>query len=237
MGSVWAVVVAGGQGTRFGRPKQFEEIMGRRVIDWSVAAAARVADGVVVVVPEVHTTGEYPGASVVVAGGAKRSGSVRAGLAAVPMDCSVIVVHDAARPAASEGLFARVIAPLLSVGSQDHPGTVEPGYTGEAVSAVIPVIQVTDTLKRVHSGVVVETLERESLVYVQTPQAFDAEMLRKAHESEAEATDDSALVENCGGTVMVVPGEPENIKITEARDIGLVAQTLESHASVDRRPV
>src|SRR5438132_4449459 len=98
MGAVWSIVVAAGSGTRFGGPKQFASLLGRRVLDWSVAAAAAVSDGVVVVLPPDRLE---PGA---VAGGATRSASVRAGLAAVPTAADVIVVHDAARPVAGKDL-------------------------------------------------------------------------------------------------------------------------------------
>src|SRR5437868_5102558 len=103
MGAVWTIVVAAGRGRRFGGPKQFEPLLGRRVLEWSVAAAEAVSDGVVVVVPRDRLE---PGA---VAGGATRSASVRAGLAAVPSSAEVIVVHDAARPLAGKELFDRVI--------------------------------------------------------------------------------------------------------------------------------
>src|SRR4051812_19020029 len=97
-GPVWVVVVAAGRGARYGGAKQYEVVAGRRVLDWALRAARTVADGVVVVAGEV---GAVPGADAVVAGGATRSESVRAGLAAVPDGAAVVVVHDAARPAAS----------------------------------------------------------------------------------------------------------------------------------------
>src|SRR5947209_20315852 len=106
MGTVWAVVVAAGSGSRYGGPKQFDALRGRRVLDWSVDAARSVADGVVLVTPD---GAPEPGADVVVTGGATRSESVRAGLAAVPDAADVIVVHDAARPGASAALFAAVV--------------------------------------------------------------------------------------------------------------------------------
>ncbi|HKY15273.1 MAG TPA: 2-C-methyl-D-erythritol 4-phosphate cytidylyltransferase, partial [Microthrixaceae bacterium] len=96
---VWVIVVAGGSGQRFGSAKQFAELGGRSVIERAVAGARPHAEGVVVVVPEGASL-TVPGADVVVVGGATRAGSVRAGLAAVPEEAAVVLVHDAARPLA-----------------------------------------------------------------------------------------------------------------------------------------
>ncbi|MGH9279002.1 MAG: 2-C-methyl-D-erythritol 4-phosphate cytidylyltransferase, partial [Acidimicrobiales bacterium] len=103
MAEVWAIVLAGGSGTRFGSQKQFLDLAGRRVVDWSLDAARATCDGVVLVVPIAVIE---PGAF---AGGTTRSGSVRAGLAAVPLSAEIIVVHDAARPLAGEPIWQRVV--------------------------------------------------------------------------------------------------------------------------------
>src|SRR4051794_8013411 len=100
---VWAIVVAGGTGSRFGRPKQFERLGDRTVLERSVAIAAAVAAGVVAVVPA-DGPPDVAGADRVVTGSTTRAGSVRAGLDAVPDDATVILVHDAARPLASRRL-------------------------------------------------------------------------------------------------------------------------------------
>ncbi|MGH9112713.1 MAG: IspD/TarI family cytidylyltransferase, partial [Acidimicrobiales bacterium] len=105
MAAVWVIVVAAGSGSRFGGPKQYEQLGGRRVIDWSFEAARTVADGIVVVVAPERAGETEPGADLVVVGGATRSGSVRAGLAAVPAEADVVVVHDGARPLAGGALF------------------------------------------------------------------------------------------------------------------------------------
>ena len=135
---------------------------------------------------------------------------MRAGLAEVPDDAAVVVVHDGPRPAATAGLFKAVIA------------EVRGGADG-----AVPGLPVTDTVKRVRDGVVVETLVRAELMAVQTPQAFDAAALRKAHSTEPEATDDAAVVEAVGGRVVVVPGEASNIKITDRADLDDIARVLE----------
>ncbi len=196
---VWTIVVAAGRGQRFGRPKQFEPLGARRVLDWAVAAARAATRGVVVVLPESELC--PPGA---VHGGASRSDSVRAGLAAVPASAEVICVHDAARPFASPELFAAVVA------------AVRAGADG-----AVPGVPVADTIKIVGpGGQVVGTPDRATLVAVQTPQAFRAAVLRAAHATDAgEATDDATLVERAGGRIVVVAGEPENRKITLPDDL------------------
>ena len=199
-GAVWTIVVAGGSGQRFGRPKQFEELGGRRVLDWAVAAASDASDGVVLVLPAADVDRSNP---LEVAGGATRSESVRNGLAAVPETATVVCVHDAARPFASSRVFAAVIDAVAG-----------------GADAAVPGVPVVDTIKVVAmDGTVMSTPNRSTLVAVQTPQAFRAASLRAAHAAGAEGTDDAALVERLGGRVVVVPGEPRNRKITEPDDL------------------
>ncbi|MEK0415662.1 MAG: 2-C-methyl-D-erythritol 4-phosphate cytidylyltransferase [Actinomycetota bacterium] len=195
---IWTVVVAAGSGTRFGGPKQFEMMGDRRVMDWAVAIAREASDGVVVVLPP--DVAEKEGG---VAGGATRSESVRKGLAAVPKNATIICVHDAARPFANEDDFARVIEAVV-----------------DGADGAVPAIPVADTIKVVDdTGQVVRTPARGSLRAVQTPQAFRAEMLRRAHASNGEGTDDAALVETEGGKVVVVDGDVLNRKITTRDDL------------------
>jgi len=206
--SVWAIVVAAGGGTRFGGAKQFARLAGRSLVDRAALASAAACDGVVVVIPEGEAW-EPPAGVVSVPGGATRSESVRAGLGAVPIEAETIVVHDAARPLASRALFAAVI------------GAVEAGADG-----AVPARPVVDTVKRVEAGRVVETVPRDGLSTVQTPQAFRASVLRAAHAGGAIGTDDAALVEAVGGTVVVVEGEARNLKITVAADLELMNALL-----------
>lgn len=202
-GEVWAIVVAAGSGRRFGRPKQFELIGDRRVVDHSAAVADEVCDGVVVVYPPTDAA-EFGG----VAGGRTRAESVSLGLAEVPPSADVICVHDGARPFASATLYRAVIA------------AVRAGADG-----AVPGLAVTDTIKRVVDGQVIDTPPRAQLFAVQTPQAFRAAVLRDAHRhassdaDAAAATDDAALVERRGGRVVVVPGDPMNRKITHPEDL------------------
>jgi 2-C-methyl-D-erythritol 4-phosphate cytidylyltransferase len=202
---VWTVVVAGGSGSRFGGAKQFEMVGTRRVVDHAADIARSVSAGVVLVVPPSEVARERG-----VAGGATRSESVRAGLAAVPPDATIICVHDAARPFASADLFREVIAAVAA-----------------GADGAIPGLAVTDTIKLVDGDrVVLETPPRESLVAVQTPQAFRAAALRAAHMSGRDATDDAALVELCGGRVVVVPGELTNRKITHLDDLAWAREQI-----------
>ena len=149
-----------------------------------------------------------------VRGGATRADSVRCGLAAVPAAADVIVVHDAARPLASRALFDAVVAAL----------------DGGDVDGAVPGVRPSDTIKAVDAtGRVTSTLDRAGLVAVQTPQAFRAAALRRAHEfaaAGAGATDDAMLVEAVGGRVLVVPGEPGNLKITAPDDLDTAERLL-----------
>ena len=205
MSTVWAIVVAGGSGQRFGQMKQFALLAERPVVEWAVAACRPSCAGVVLVVPRGAGVEAAHGADVVAEGGATRAESVRLGLAAVPEGAEVIVVHDAARPLASDALFRSVISAVLSDGA----------------GGAIPGVPVSDTIKVVDgANNVTRTLDRAALVAVQTPQAFGAELLRRAHAQGGEATDDAALVEALGATVRVVPGDPRNLKITTPADLG-----------------
>jgi 2-C-methyl-D-erythritol 4-phosphate cytidylyltransferase len=201
---VWTIVVAAGSGSRFGHPKQYQPLGDRRVLDWSLQAARSVSDGIVLVVPGDYADQPEPDADRVVPGKATRSGSVRAGLAAVPDEAEVVLVHDGARPLASSDLFTTVLAGL-----------------GPDVDAVVPAIPVTDTVRSRTNGLV----DRSDLVVVQTPQAFTAAALRAAHQSGDESTDDASLVEASGGTVLLVSGTPTNLKITYPTDL-LLAEAL-----------
>ena len=228
---MWAIVVAGGSGRRFGSRKQFLPLAGRQVAAWSVRAARSVADGVVLVVPADTASDEglpKPGASGdagfgathVVTGGATRSASVRAGMAAVPMDADIIIVHDAARPLAGVSLFAAVVEAVRTKG----------------VDGAIPVVPVSDTLKRVEDGRIVETVSRDGLVAIQTPQAFVAAALRAAHVDGGEATDDAGLLEASGLVVGTVEGDPRNLKLTRPEDLAL-AEALLAEATPGARGI
>lgn len=195
---MWTIIVAAGSGLRFGSAKQFERVGGKRIVDWAVEEAEKHSLGVIVVLPKGQANG--PGQ---VEGGATRSESVRRGLAAVPADATIVCVHDAARPFASPALYQRVISAVV-----------------DGADAAVPGIPVVDTIKQVNeSNVVISTPRRETLRAVQTPQAFRASSLRRAHEHGGEGTDDASLIEKIGGEVVVVEGEVVNRKITTPEDL------------------
>ncbi|MFN8034517.1 MAG: 2-C-methyl-D-erythritol 4-phosphate cytidylyltransferase [Acidimicrobiia bacterium] len=207
-GTVAGIVVAAGAGRRFGSSKQWVELGGERLVDRSVRAASAACEDVVVVLPA-GDVWDGPPVTAAVPGGATRSGSVRAGLAAVPPSAGVIVIHDAARPLAGRELFDAVIAAVR-----------------KGADAAVPGAPVADTLKRVDGARVVETIARDAIVAVQTPQAFAADVLRRAHAAGGDATDDAALVEAIGGTVVVVPGDRRNLKVTNPDDLVVAAALL-----------
>ena len=210
--SVVGIVPAGGSGERLGvdRPKAFVVLAGRPLLDWSVEVLKSICDRVVVVVPAGR---EAPPDRV--AGGASRSASVRAGLAAAP-EASVAVVHDAARPLLTRDLVERCLVALEEQGAD----------------GVIAAAPVTDTIKQADAeGRVLQTLDRSTLWAVQTPQVFRAEALRGALDVDeaalARATDDAGLVEAAGGTVVVVESPRENLKVTTSLDLRLAEALLE----------
>ncbi|MDH4365327.1 MAG: 2-C-methyl-D-erythritol 4-phosphate cytidylyltransferase, partial [Acidimicrobiia bacterium] len=140
-----------------------------------------------------------------VAGGHTRSDSVRAGLDALPVSASHVLVHDAARPLVT----AEVV------------GRVRDALAGGAVAAV-PVMPVTDSLRMMEGRAV----DRSGLVAVQTPQGFRVDVLRLAHSEGDTATDDASLVDRLGLTVVHVEGDPTNMKITDPHDLRIAEVLL-----------
>jgi 2-C-methyl-D-erythritol 4-phosphate cytidylyltransferase len=215
--STWAVLVAAGTGERFGadRPKAFVRLGELPLLAESLARldASGWVDAIVVVAPPgweepAILLAEELGAGKVVecvAGGATRADSVRRGVAAVPEEAVAILVHDAARPLVEEVVLERVLTSL-----------------GEGWDGAVPGLSLVDTVKRVRGEQVVETLPRDELVAVQTPQAFVAPVLRAAVEGGAEASDCAALVEARGGRVRVVEGDPRLRKVTTPADLALM---------------
>ena len=213
--TVAAIVVAAGRGVRAGGqiPKQYRQIAGTPVIRPSLALFA-LHDAVDLVQPVVHADdlARYAGAAAglavlpPVSGGATRQASVRAGLEALAAKApGIVLIHDAARPFCSAALVSRAIAAAAAHG------------------AAIPALPVTDTVKRLEAGRVVETLDRSALCTVQTPQSFGFAKLLDAHRRAAAAgredfTDDAALAEWAGMSVATFDGEATNVKLTTADD-------------------
>jgi 2-C-methyl-D-erythritol 4-phosphate cytidylyltransferase len=219
--SVWAIVAAAGRGDRLGldRPKAFAALRGRPLLAESLERleATDWIDAIVVAAPEgweepTILLAEELGCGKVVScvtGGPTRTESVRLALAEVPDEATVVLVHDAARPLVTEEAVARVLTPL-----------------GEGWDGAVPGLPLADTVKRVRGEAVVETVPRDDLVAVQTPQAFVAPVLRRAATAEEDASDCAALVERAGGRVKVVPGDPRLLKVTEPSDLELVESWL-----------
>ena len=221
--SVWAVLAAAGRGERLGsdRPKAFARLGGRPLlaeslerlegsdwIDFIVIAAPVEWEEPAILLAEELGAGKV---SSVVTGGASRSESVREALAEVADDAAVVLVHDAARPLLPDEVIERVLAPLSE------------GWDG-----VVPGLPLSDTVKRVEGDRVVETLPREELVAVQTPQAFVASALREALSGDiSTASDCASLIEARHGRVKVVDGDPRLLKVTSRKDLAVVEAWLE----------
>jgi 2-C-methyl-D-erythritol 4-phosphate cytidylyltransferase len=213
-----ALLVAAGRGERLGAdgPKAFVMLAGRPLLDWSLDALRAVAavERIVVALPP---GADAPAGTIGAAGGAARSHSVRAALAAAGAgpDEEAVIVHDAARPLATSELFERALAELAARGCD----------------AVVAAARATDTVKRADAdGRVLETLERGGLWAVQTPQVFRraalAAALAASEEALAAATDDAWLVERAGGRVHVVESPRENLKVTTPVDLRLAELLL-----------
>jgi 2-C-methyl-D-erythritol 4-phosphate cytidylyltransferase len=205
----WAVVLAAGEGSRFGGAKQFARAAGRRLVDLAVAAAADACDNVILVLPEGRP---WDGANVhaVVGGGHDRRTSVHHGLEAIPATDGMVIVHQAANPLATADLM-RVLLETLSDGAW----------------AAAPGLRPADLVRRIEDdGTMGEVVGRDDLVLVQTPAAFRLRTLREAHASGAVALEDTALVSAIGREVQVVPGDPRNVHVATPEDLELVAALL-----------
>jgi 2-C-methyl-D-erythritol 4-phosphate cytidylyltransferase len=210
-----AILLAAGAGRRIGatRPKAFLPIGDRPMLSVAAAAAAaspRIGALVVAAPPgyEDDARSSVEGLmlpTTVLTGGRTRQASVRAALSALAPDAEIVVVHDAARPFAPPDLFTEVIR------------AVEAGADG-----AIPVVPVTDTVKRLDGIRVVDTVDRSELANAQTPQAFLVRALRDAHERAAgdgEAVTDDAMLLERTATIVAVVGDPMNFKITTLLDL------------------
>ncbi|MGH2740043.1 MAG: 2-C-methyl-D-erythritol 4-phosphate cytidylyltransferase [Actinomycetota bacterium] len=213
------LLVAAGRGERLGTdvPKAFVEIRGRSLLQLCVIALSAVPEVglVVAIVPLGREDDARAALSTLgprvetVAGGETRQASVRAGLAALPRDSDAVVCHDVARPFASPRLYRAVLGAL------------------QGADGAVPALPVADTVKRVEESRVVESLPRDELVFVQTPQAFRRGALEESHQRAVEtamtATDDAALLEAAGFRIVTVPGDARNLKITTPADLEIAA--------------
>ncbi|MFZ4123613.1 MAG: 2-C-methyl-D-erythritol 4-phosphate cytidylyltransferase [Candidatus Planktophila sp.] len=210
-----AIIAAAGSGERFGAtlPKALISLGNRTLIEHAVAALAPIASEIVICAPAGYEKQiqELVGNEItVVTGGTTRAQSVRAGIAALTGNNKYVLVHDAARALATTKLAERVLVALEN-----------------GASAVIPGLELIDTVKSIDvNGHVTATPDRTTLRRVQTPQGFDLEILKKAHASGAEATDDGALVEAIGEKVLIIKGEEQALKITTPSDLATAISML-----------
>jgi 2-C-methyl-D-erythritol 4-phosphate cytidylyltransferase / 2-C-methyl-D-erythritol 2,4-cyclodiphosphate synthase len=209
-----AIILAAGTGNRIGlgEPKAFLSLGDSPILVWaarSALACPRIG-ALIVTAPSGFedaargSLASLDGAITVIEGGATRQASVRAALAVVSPDVPLIVVHDAARPFVSPDSFARVLAAV-----------------DDEAAGALPIVPVTDTVKRIEDGWVVETVARDRLGLAQTPQAFRADVLRESHAavSSQDLTDDAAVLERAGHPVRAIAGDPDNVKITTMLDL------------------
>lgn len=223
-----AIIVAAGSGQRFGHAgKSFVSISGRPMAWWSLSAAmnSSAVDELVLVCAQ-HSwdaaetvLSQLPARKPVrrVLGGERRQDSTLAGLQAVSPSVEIVAIHDAARPLVATALFDAVID-----AARQH---------GAAIAA----IPIADTIKRVADRRVIETIPRDDLFAVQTPQAFEKRLLLDAFARSARqgstVTDEASLIEQCGNAVHIVPGDPSNMKVTYPADRA-IAEALLRKASI-----
>jgi 2-C-methyl-D-erythritol 4-phosphate cytidylyltransferase len=220
MSKVSAIIVAAGEGKRFGAAKQFALLKGKTILDWSLARfdEHEAVDSIILVLGRDRSGDEYLAKytkiAAIASGGKKRQDSVFAGLSCVnSQETEIVLVHDSARPLVGKDLINRVIE-----------GAREKG-------AVIPVVPLEDTIKRVEGQKVLKTEEREQLFRTQTPQGFSCSLLKEAFahalEDQYYGTDEGILVEMFGKDVFVVPGDQRNMKITTAEDLKIAEALIE----------
>ncbi len=213
-----ALIAAAGTGSRFGdRAKVLAHIAGRPLLAWvldSIEASTAIRESIVI-------TGSHSDAAIrmvveegcwskpvtLVPGGATRQQSVAAGVRAVPADLPVVLVHDGARPLVTSGDFDRCAEAAIAYG------------------AAIVAVPVSDTLKRVRDGRIIDTIDRGDLWAAQTPQGFTRDRLIEACDfatpEDREFTDEASIFEFLGWPVAIVPGNRANLKITHPEDVEL----------------
>lgn len=220
MNKVTAIVVAAGEGQRFGAPKQFAPLGEKSVLEWSLECFnthIQVANIVLVlmsVIEKEEYIRRFPKISAVVTGGKHRQDSVIAGFNRIdPQMTGFVLIHDGVRPLVDHALLSRVIAATKANG------------------AAVPVIAIEDTVKVVEGEKVLRTVDREQFRRVQTPQGFSYPILKaaldQARKDNVLSTDEAALVERIGQEVVTVEGDARNIKITTPGDLRIAEVYLE----------
>ncbi|MGF1597454.1 MAG: 2-C-methyl-D-erythritol 4-phosphate cytidylyltransferase [Acidimicrobiales bacterium] len=202
---VAAIVTAAGSGTRMGTQKQFLELTsGERLIDRVVAACRATTGWVGVIVPP-GSGWEGPMVDAVIEGGSSRFASIAAGMAAVPPEAEVVVVHSASHPLASVDLIRRLVA------------VVDGGAEG-----AVPFVAAVDVIKRRHYDATLTTVGRDGLGAAQCPMAFSRSVLDRALSEVVDAIEESQAVEAVGGTLAAVEGEVANLHVTDLASLAVV---------------
>lgn len=220
MKNVSAIIVAAGEGRRFGSPKQFSILKGKPILDWSLETfnIHKEVNEIILVLADLSQKerffARYNKVVAVVRGGKERQDSVLRGFNRIAPDkTEIVLIHDGARPLVGEDLISRVIE------------------GARARQAVVPGLFLEDTVKEVVGGEVLRTIERARLFRAQTPQGFSYSLLKmslqRAFEENYYGTDEAALVERTGKKVFVVPGNSRNIKITTPADLKIAEALLE----------
>ncbi len=216
-----AIIAAAGVGARFGGLKQFYRFRRRPFIHYCLAAFHRHPriKRIFLVVPEraipytinLVEANRFRKVAAVVPGGKRRQDSVRNGFRLIPRTDSIVIIHDGARPFVPPGVIDHGIAVCRAYG------------------AVICGIPVSDTIKRAQKGRIVETVDRNGLFLIQTPQFFKRVLLERAYRNvdfTRAFTDEAAMVEAAGGTVRIIRGDKRNIKVTDRSDIAALKSII-----------
>lgn len=207
-GLVWAVVLAGGRGTRYGRLKQLEDLGGRRLVDHTVAAARRTCDRVALVLPAGVTWDGEPVDALAV-GGDHQAESLRAGLAVVPDDAAIVVTTDPAHPLAEDRIYDDVVRAVRS-----------------GADGAVPVLPMLEVVQRLVDGRVVEVLPKAGTVIAQAPMAFRADVLREVHARRPRPVENTSLLVAAGYEVVTVPGDPANLHVATLEDLEVVRRLV-----------
>ena len=213
-----AIIVAGGQGKRMGKPKQFLKIVGRPMLEWALSAfqKAKVIDGIILVVEESELSKSkhfhYSKLLKVVAGGKERQDSVKNGLKELPATTAIVVIHDGARPAVTPFLIEQSVKAARKYG------------------AAIIGVPAKDTIKEINNSMFIKrTVDRSKLWQAQTPQTFRASIIRKAYTKiRGKITDDAMPVEKLNIPVKMIMGSYENLKMTTPEDLKIMEAILTS---------
>jgi 2-C-methyl-D-erythritol 4-phosphate cytidylyltransferase/2-C-methyl-D-erythritol 2,4-cyclodiphosphate synthase len=211
------IIVAAGRGKRAGgiKPKQWQTILGKRVVDWTISKFFDhpLINEVILVTDSIEEAKSFPNEVIIVKGGYERSQSVLNGLLMVSDNISNVLIHDAARPCVTSKLISSIIEGLT------------------VFDCVIPILPVTDALWGINRNKInlVKSLDRDLFKTTQTPQGFNREKILKAYQNNyITAADDAAIALKSGMKISTIDGEASNIKITHAKDFKLAEFYMEN---------